>query len=69
MLAGDMEKREQFEELFQLGSSTRPTGEEKRDAAEEDIAFDTGSLSDLGRKAGAGEEKSSSHSKPPPVGI
>lgn len=47
----------------------RPTGEEKRDAAEEDIAFDTGSLSDLGRKAGAGEEKSSSHSKPPPVGI
>lgn len=58
--------------LLQLGCSTRPAadgGEEKRDAADEDTAFDAGSLSDLGRKVGAGEEKSSSHSKPPPVGI
>lgn len=57
--------------MDQLGSSTRPAaggGEVKRDAADEDVALDTGSLSLLGRKAGAGEEKSSSHSKPPPVG-
>lgn len=41
----------------------------KRDAADVDMTFDTGSLFVLDRKAGAGEEKSSSHSKPPPVGI
>lgn len=55
-----------MDELDQLGSRTRFTtggGEEKEEA------FATGSLSDLGRKAGAGEEKSSSHSKPPPEGI
>lgn len=57
--------------LLQLGSITRSTaevGEEKRDAAEE-RTLDTGSFSLLGRKAGTEEEeKSSSHSKPPPIG-
>ena len=40
----------------------------KREAAEEDIFFDMGSLSVLGGKAGA-REKSSSHSNPPPAGV
>lgn len=44
-------------------------GEEKDDTADEDLALDTVSLPVLDKKAGAGEEKSSSHSKPPPVRI
>lgn len=42
---------------------------EENGAADEDLALDTVSLPVLDRKAGAGEEKSSSHSKPPPVKI
>lgn len=42
-------------------------GEEKWVVGAEGEAFDTGSLSILDRKAEAVEEKSSSHSKPPPV--
>lgn len=58
-----------MEELPQLGSGARPAtggGEEKRAAAEEGGAFEPDAFS-LGRKAGAGEEKSSSHSNPPPA--
>lgn len=54
--------------LLQLGSDGRPVacgGEEKGD--DEDLEGRPASF--LGRKAGADEEKSSSHSKPPPAEI
>lgn len=52
--------------VLQLGSEGRPAacgGEEKGD--DEDLEGRPAFA--LGRKAGPGEEKSSSHSKPPPV--